>query len=77
MGNIYKGKIAVIEGNTARVIPSEAGARPTAKITIPRSLRGAAGDLKKGTSVVYVEFDDGTGLLLNRADGEGGAIVPE
>ena len=28
MGNIYKGTIAGIEGNTARVIPSDAGRMP-------------------------------------------------
>lgn len=76
MGNIYKGKIAAIEGNTARVMPSEAGAKPTAKITIPWHLRGASGNLKKGTSVVYVEFDDGTGLLLGRSDGDWGEYLP-
>ena len=73
MGSIYKGKIAAIEGNSARVMPSEANTKPTTKITIPWYLRGNYGNLKKGTSVVYVEFNDGTGLLLNRADGECGA----
>lgn len=76
MGNIFKGKIAAIEGNTVRVVPSEAGAKPTAKIVIPWHLRGAAGNLQKGTPVVYVEFGDGTGLLLSRADGEWGAYLP-
>lgn len=72
MGQIAKGKIASISGNMARVVPSDATARPTAKITIPWHLRGGNGNLKKGTEVVYVEFDDATGLLLGRADGEGG-----
>lgn len=76
MGNIFKGKIAAIENNAARVVPSEAGAKPTAKIVIPWHLRGASGNLQKGTPVVYVEFDDGTGLLLGRADGEWGAYLP-
>ena len=35
MGNINKGTIASISGNTARVVPSDAGAKPTAKITTP------------------------------------------
>lgn len=69
MGNINKGTIASISGNTARVVPSDAGAKPTAKITIPWHLRGSTGNLSKGTAVVYVEFDDSTGLLLGRADG--------
>ena len=72
MGNINKGTIASISGNTARVVPSDAGAKPTAKITIPWHLRGSTGNLSKGTAVVYVEFDDSTGLLLGRADGEWG-----
>lgn len=70
MGQINKGKIASISGNTARVTPSDAAGKPTAKITIPWHLRGSSGNLKKGTPVVYVEFDDATGLLLGRADGE-------
>lgn len=72
-GRINKGKIASINGNTARVSPSDATATTTAKITIPWHLRGNSGNLKKGTEVVYVEFDDSTGLLLGRADGNGGA----
>lgn len=76
MGQINKGKIASISGNTARVVPSDANAKPTAKITIPWHLRGDTGNLKKGTEVVYVEFDDTTGLLLGRADGEWGAYLP-
>ena len=76
MGQINKGKIASISGNTARVVPSDASAKPTAKITIPWHLRGGSGNLKKGTAVVYAEFDDATGLLLGRADGEWGAYLP-
>ena len=69
MGQINKGTIASISGNTARVVPSDASGKPTAKITIPWHLRGDNGKLKKGTLVVYVEFEDSTGLLLGRADG--------
>lgn len=70
-GQINKGTIASISGNTARVSPFDA-ATTTANITIPWYLRGESGNLKKGTEVVYVEFDDSTGLLLGRADGNGG-----
>ena len=70
MGQINKGTIASISGNTARVVPSGASGDATAKITIPQHLRGDSGNLKKGTEVVYVEFDDATGLILGRADGE-------
>lgn len=76
MGQINKGTIASVSGNTARVVPIDASAKPTAKITIPWHLRGGAGNLKKGTEVVYVEFSDATGLLLGRADGEWGEYLP-
>lgn len=71
MGQINKGTIAAISGTTARVVPADA-TEATAMLTIPRHLRGEAGNLKKGTEVVYVEFDDTTGLLIGRADGEYG-----
>lgn len=76
MGNISKGTIASIDGNTARVVPSDAGTKPTAKLVIPWHLRGDTGKLQKGTAVVYAEFDDSTGLLLGRADGEWGEYLP-
>lgn len=72
MGQIYKGAIASINGNTARVVPSDESSRLTAWLTIPRHLRGSNGGLKKGVVVVYAEFDDATGLILDRADGEYG-----
>lgn len=76
MGNINKGKIASISGSTARVVPLEANGKPTARITIPWHLRGDTGKLKKNTVVVYAEFEDSTGLLLGRADGEWGEYLP-
>ena len=76
MGQINKGAIASIEGNTARVVPSDAGAKPTAKITIPWHLRGDTGKLKKGTLVAYGEFADAAGLLRGRADREWSAYLP-
>lgn len=76
MGQISKGYIASISGTTARVVPLDADAKPTAKITIPWHLRGDTGKLEKGTEVVYVEFDDATGLLLGRADGNWGEYIP-
>lgn len=72
MDQIRKGTIASISGNTARVVPSDASGEPTALITIPWHLRQEYGNLEKGTVVVYAVFDDATGLLLGRADGEGG-----
>lgn len=71
MGQINKGYIASIHGNVARVVPADSSTKPTARITTLWLLRGEVGNLKKGTEVVYVDFDDATGLLLARADGEG------
>lgn len=48
MGQINKGTIAGIEGNTARVVPSDAGAKPTAKIVIPWHLRGDTREAPEG-----------------------------
>lgn len=76
MGEINKGTIASIDGNTARVVPSVTEERPTAKIVIPWHLRGDTGKLQKGTEVIYVEFPDATGLLLGRADGNWGEYLP-
>ena len=76
MGEIIKGKIASIKGNTARVVPLDATGKPTPMITIPWHLRGESGDLKKDMLVVCVLFGDGTGLLLGRADGEWGGYIP-
>lgn len=76
MGNIYKGKVASISGNYARVVPLDEDAKPTTKIMIPWHLRGRTGELKKGTEVIYVEFADSTGLLLGRVDGEWGEYLP-
>lgn len=76
MAGIEKGKIASINGNKARVIPSSASGRPTAQITIPWHMRGQSGNLQKGTEVAFVLFEDSTGLLLGRMDGEWGAYLP-
>lgn len=37
---------------------------------IPWHLRGKAGDLKKGTEVLFERFIDGTAAIFSRADGE-------
>ena len=71
MGKINKGRIASISGNIVRVVPSDYNSKTTARITTLWLLRGEAGDLKKGTEVIYFEADDSTGLILARADGEG------
>lgn len=76
MGRICKGTIGSITGNTARIVPSDASAKPTAKAIIPWHLLGDTGQLKKGTLVIYAEFEDSTGLILGRADGGWGEYLP-
>ena len=75
---IQKGKISSVEGKadrngdktTARVLPS------TADSMVTRPLRGEMGNLTPGTEVAYAMFEDGTGIILSRMDGEWGGIVP-
>jgi len=73
-GVIEKGIITNIDGNKARVSPSDAAGLVSAQITIPQRLRSNSGNLEKGTAVVYVLFDDQTGVLLERIDGEGNGL---
>lgn len=78
MADIQKGKISTIEGpadgngnNTrARVIPNQADGVITKPLVIASQLRGEAGDLTKGTEVVFAVFPDQTGIIFSRADGE-------
>ena len=75
---IEKGKIVSIEGpedrcgdlTMAKVQPlSRPEIVTTVLITIPWYYRGKMGDLKTGDEVVYVFFDDNTGLIISRMDG--------
>ena len=75
---IQKGTISSIEGpsdrngdmTTARVLPCTAEGAVTRPLTIPWFLRGEMGNLKPGTEVIYAVFEDGTGSILTRMDGE-------
>lgn len=71
-GQICKGKIATISDTKARVVPSDREDKATAKLVVPWHLRGDSGALEVGDEVVYAEFDDGTGILLGRMDGNCG-----
>ena len=81
---IQKGKISSVEGKadrngdktTARVLPSTADSMVTRPLTIPWYLRGEMGNLTPGTEVAYAMFEDGTGIILSRMDGEWNGIVP-
>lgn len=80
MGKIEKGVILSFgdetdgEGNskTASVQSTSADGTSTLPLTIPVPLRGAKGNLTKGTEVAYAVFDDETGIILYRMDGEQG-----
>ena len=39
-------------------------------------MRGSAGNISKGTEVIYAVFADQTGVLLMRADGNWGSSLP-
>ena len=81
---IQKGKISTVEGaadrngdkTTARVLPCTADGRVTRPLTIPWWLRGKMGNLKPGDEVAYAMFEDGTGIILSRMDGEWDGTVP-
>ena len=81
---IQKGTISTVEGaadrngdkTTARVLPCTADGMVTRPLTIPWWLRGKMGNLKPGDEVAYAMFEDGTGIILSRMDGEWDGTVP-
>ena len=81
---IQQGKISTVEGaadrngdkTAARVLPCTADGMVTRPLTIPWWLRGKMGNLKPGDEVAYAMFEDGTGIILSRMDGEWGGTVP-
>ena len=81
---IQKGKISTVEGaadrngdkTTARVLPCTGVVMGTRPLTIPWWLRGKMGNLKPGDEVAYAMFEDGTGIILSRMDGEWDGTVP-
>lgn len=84
MANLQKGKISTIEGDAdrngdktaARVLPDTADGVVSRPLVIPWYLRGKMGDLQPQDAVVYVVFEDGTGIILSRMDGEWPGIIP-
>ena len=84
MAQIFKGTISTIEGaadrngdkTAARVLPDTADGVVTRLLVIPWYLRGKMGDLKPGDGVIFVQFEDGEGILISRTDGEWLGIIP-
>lgn len=75
-GYIDKGKITSIDGDSVRVVPCNESGLVSARVVVPWHLRNSSGNLAKGTEVIYVIFDDQTGMLLGRADGNWGSYLP-
>lgn len=66
---IEKGVISALldGGKSATVIPSFSDDQVSAALTVPFFLTGC---LSVGMAVVYAEFEDNTGVILSRLDGE-------
>lgn len=69
MAEIHKGKISIVAQDGAQVIP-DTGDDVTRPLAVPWWLRDE-GALAPDVSVLYVVFEDTTGMILARADGEG------
>ena len=65
---VQKGKVsAILDGGRAVTVTPYVGATVTAALTVPSFLWGV---LSIGTPVVFVVFEDNTGVVLARMDGE-------
>ena len=77
---LLKGKISSIEETTdqngdakvARIVPDVSGGSVTRPLIIPWHLRGKLGGLAPGVEVACAVFEDGSGVILARMDGERG-----
>ncbi len=77
MSVVQKGIVLTLEGETdkngnltkAKVQSMSAEGTSTMPITIPWYLRGEMGKLEKGTEIAFVVFDDTTGIIVSRIDG--------
>lgn len=64
---IEKGTISTVSGKKATVIPSFSNAPVSVELVVPFFL---VGSLTVGMPVVYAQFEDNTGVILARMDGE-------
>ena len=66
--NVNKGKVSnILDGGKAVAVTPYLGGTVTPALTVPYDLIGA---LPINTPVVYVLFEDGTGIILTRMDGQ-------
>lgn len=65
---VYKGKVStILDGGKSVTATPYAGGTVTAPLTVPFFLIDA---LPVGTPIAYVIFEDNTGVVLSRMDGE-------
>ena len=82
MAEIEKGVILTLMGSDKDGNPDRAAVQAlnadgavSMAITIPWYLRGSMGNLSKGTKIAYAVFDDASGVILSRMDGEWGGKI--
>ena len=61
-GNIYNGVVLSIDNNTAKVAPIDNINLISQTIKIADYLD--ATEIQKGTRVAYIQFNDGTGIII-------------
>ena len=80
---LLKGKVSSVEKTTdrngdavtARIVPDVSGGSVTRPLVIPWYLRGRLGNLAPGVEVACAVFEDGSGVILARMDGERGETL--
>ena len=85
MGEVQKGIILTLEGGVdrngnptrAKVQSTSAEGTSTLPITIPWYLRGEMGRLEKGTEIAFVVFEDMTGMIISRLDGNWDGVMED
>ena len=64
---VQKGKVsAILHGGKSVAVTPYVGTTVSVPITVPFFLEGA---LPIGTEVIYITFEDNTGIVLSRMDG--------
>ncbi|MDE5697622.1 MAG: pre-mRNA-splicing factor [Lachnospiraceae bacterium] len=85
MSVVQKGIILTLEGEAdkngnptkARVQSTSAEGTSTLPITIPWYLRGKMGRLEKGTEIAFAVFEDATGIIVSRIDGDWDGVIED